>query len=199
MPRITLTDFVEVVSKAGITKATKIAQIKNRGDYDPVLDFYKPLREGLVSIHKGAGGRSALGGILKRVQDPKKVKNYSALITGYRTWWGRKTLVWFRPTTATYAQHGVEVSINPELGLEINGQPHLVKLYLKDEKLSKTKVDLITGLMEVGLRSQVATTTSLSLLDVRNGKLFTSSLGSPAHQPMINAELSYIASLWPHV
>jgi hypothetical protein len=30
MPKITLTDFVDVVTRSGTTKITKIAQIKNR-------------------------------------------------------------------------------------------------------------------------------------------------------------------------
>jgi hypothetical protein len=45
MIRVSLTDFVDIVSKSGTPKATKVAQVKKRGRYEPAVDFYKPLRE----------------------------------------------------------------------------------------------------------------------------------------------------------
>lgn len=39
MPRITLTDVVDITSKSGTPKATKVNQIKYRQAYSPQTDF----------------------------------------------------------------------------------------------------------------------------------------------------------------
>ncbi len=199
MPRITLTDLIEVVTKSGSPKATKVSQLKNRQAYDPATDFYKPLREGLVSLHKKGGAKTDLANLTKGLVDPKKAANYPPMVAGYKKWWGQKTLEWFAPPGDTYSNSGIDVAINPEIGLKINGQAHVIKLYLKTDALTKTKADLIVTLMNHVLGASQAAGTQFSVLDVRNSKLFTYSATGKNFKPMVDAELSYIASLWPHV
>jgi len=196
MPRISLTDLVDIVSKSGSPKATKVSQVKNRDEYQPGTDFYKQFRDGLVGIHKAGGSRNELAGILQGVSEKNRLSNYPAAITGYKKWWGKKELKWFQPPNELFSGSGVDVSINPELGLLINGERHLVKLYLKADKLTKARADLITGLMEeaLGVASKDA---KMSVLDVRNAKLFVGASASASFLPMIEAELAYIAKLWP--
>lgn len=105
---------------------------------------------------------------------------------------------WFLPASALFSRSGVDVSINPELGLLINGKPYLIKLYLKAEKLSKAKADLITGLMDDAL-IDVSNGALSGVLDVKNSKLFVSGGRSEAFLPMIEAELAYVASLRGHL
>ncbi|TCZ80381.1 hypothetical protein [Lysobacter sp. N42] len=199
MPRITLTDLIEVVTKSGSPKATKVSQLKNRAAYDPATDFYKALREGLVTLHKKGGTKADLPSLTKGLLDPKKTANYPPMIAGYKKWWGNKTLEWFIPPADTYTSAGIDVAINPELGLKVNGQPHVVKLYLRTDSLTKTKADLIVSLMNHVFAPSQAPGTQFSVLDVRNSKLFTYSAAGKNFKPMVDAELSYIASLWPHV
>lgn len=199
MPRITLTDFIEIVTKSGSPKATKVSQLKNRQAYDPATDFYKPLREGLVSLHKRGGTKNDLADLTKGLADPKKAANYIPMAVGYKKWWGRKTLEWFVPPGDIYTNSGIDVAINPEIGLKINGQAHAIKLYLKTDALAKTKADLIVTLMDHVLAAPETAGTQFSVLDVRNSKLFTHSATGKNFKPMVDAELSYVASLWPHV
>lgn len=199
MPRITLTDFIEVVTKSGSPKATKVSQLKNRPDYAPATDFYKALRDGLVALHKRSGTKADLSSLTKGLTDAKKIANYPLMVAGYKKWWGRKVLEWFEPSGDTYTQSGIDVAINPELGLVVNGQLHVVKLYFKADALTKTKADLIVTLMAHVLESSEPAGTQFSVLDVRNSKLFTYAAAGKSFKPMVDAELSYIASLWPHV
>lgn len=199
MPRITLTDFIEVLTKSGSPKATKVAQIKNRQAYDPATDFYKSLREGLIQLHKSSGTKADLPKLQRGLTDPKKISNYPSMISGYKAWWGNKSLTWFDPPSTIYSQSGIDISVSPELGLTVKDQRHALKLYLKTEALTKTKADLITALMHEVLGPHVAKGTMFSILDVRNSKLFTYSSTGKNFKPMVDAELSYIASLWPHV
>jgi hypothetical protein len=199
MPNLSLTDLVDVVSKAGTPKATKVSEVKNRKPYQPATDFYKPFRDGIIGIHEAGKDRTSLGDLQKSLTDPKKITNYPEAINGYRKWWGKKTISWFEPPRNSYGHAGVDVAINPELGLVVDGSRHVVKLYLKAEPLTKLRVDLITVLMEVALRQKCQPGDSLALLDVRQSKLFTVSAQIKPTKAVVDAELAYIAALWPSV
>jgi hypothetical protein len=197
MPRISLSDFVDVVSRSGSPKATKVREIKNRSPYLPATDFYKPFRDGLVDLHRKAQGKSSLTA-LASPNDLKKAASYAALVDGYRKWWGRKDLVWFEPSREIYEAHGVEIVVNPTLGLAVNGVPHLIRLHLKADKLTKMRADLIGALMLSTLET-ASPGAAMAVLDVRNSKLFAAGNGPDGVDAMVNAELAYIASLWPKV
>lgn len=196
--RISLTDLVDIVSKSGSPEATKVAQIKARPDYQPATDFYKQFRDGIIGIHKAAGPRADLAKIITKVSEKNRAANYPAAIAGYKKWWGTKSLEWFQPLSKIFSRSGVDVSINPELGLRINGEPHLIKLYLKSEKLSKVRADLIVGLMSNTL-SDPGASVRMSVLDVRSSKLFVSSGTSASFLPMVEAELAYVATSWASI
>lgn len=199
MPNLSLTDLVDVVSKSGTPKATKVSEIKNRKPYQPATDFYKQLRDGLIEIHQNGRDRNALSNLQASIFDPKKLANYPAAIAGYKKWWGRKKLEWFDPPRNIYGHAGVEVAVNPELGLIVDGVRYAIKLYLKSDPLTKLRVDLITVLMEVALREKCQPADALALLDVRQSKLFTASAPINTTKAVVDAELAYVAALWPNV
>src|SRR3954462_10658852 len=199
MPSLSLTDLVDVVSKAGTPKATKVAENKNRNPYQPATDFYKPLRDGLVELHKAGKDRSALAELLGGIQDQKKLTNYPSALDGYYKWWGKKTIEWFDPPRNLYGHAGVDVAVNPELGLIVDGTRFVIKLYLKADPLSKLRVDLVTVLMEIALRPKCKPGDALALLDMRRSKLFTVSAPIKPTRAVIDAELSYVAALWPNI
>lgn len=74
--KLSLTDFVEVVSKAGTPKATKVRAIKHRPAYNPATDFYRPLRAGLSRFHKQNRPRTCIHELLVDIHDPKKLRRY---------------------------------------------------------------------------------------------------------------------------
>lgn len=193
-----LTDFVDIVHASGTPKATKVRQAKEHSSetYDPAKDFYKAFREGLASTHRKGGDKATLQQIRKQVKDPKKVTAYGELVTGYGKWWGRKKLSWIKPPRGDYEAHGVSVTVNPELHLDVDGQPHVLKLYLKEGKLTKNRVDLILNLMASTLSPNVS---ALGVLDVRRSKLFLLTKPTPGADAMVDAELAYVAALWPRL
>ncbi|WDH37460.1 hypothetical protein [Pseudomonas chlororaphis] len=202
MPRITLTDVVDVISKSGTPKATKVNQIKYRQSYSPQTDFYKALREGIISAHQNGNSKQKLGDILKFLTDEKKIKNYPKAIQGYEKWWGKKSITWNAPFSATYSYQDIDIGINPELGLIIDGEPYLVKLYLKEESLQKLRIDIVLALMESALTDGAPTNCKMAVLDVRSSKLFCSAndpAASAKLMKMVNAELAYVSSLWEQI
>jgi hypothetical protein len=195
MIRLSLTEFVDIVSRSGLPKANKIAQIKNRPDYGPASDFYKPLREHIIEVHKLGGPKESIDDMMDRISDKKKVKNYPGVIDGYKKWWGRKSFNWFDPKSDLYEAHGVSISVNPELGLAFSGNRNLIKLYFKPEPLSGLRIAIITHLMEVTLGSHCNHREVMGVLDIRNSKLISYN-NARVTNAMINAELAYIAELW---
>lgn len=198
MPQISLTDFVDIVSTSGTPKFTKVKEVKNRPPYAPAADFYKILRDRIIEIHQRGLDYKDLQSLVKSLSDRKKVNNYPVLINGYRKWCGRKELKWFTPPQGLWSAHGIDVRVNPELGLEINGKFHLVKLYFKADKLSKTRTDIITHLMESCLGAQSPDTT-MGILDIRNSKLLCPTVPIPGLSVALDGELAYIAALWEQV
>lgn len=199
MPKLSLTDFIDVVSRAGTARTTKVAQLKHRPKYDPAFDFYKKIREAIQDTHQNGQNKAHLSALLSALTDPKKQVNYPAVVAGYSKWWGRKTIKWFDPPAAQFTHAGFTVSINPELGLEVNGQPHVIKLYFKGDSLTKQRTLLATGLMEHALRASAPAGATLGLLDIRNSRLFPSQALTPIILAGLKAELAFIAALWPHV
>lgn len=198
MPQLSLTEFVDIVSKSGSPKATKVAQVKARPEYDPAFDFYKPLREGIVDIHRLSSGKTALGGLIIGITDAKKLRKYPRLIEGYKKWWGRKEFSWFAPPRTLFTMGKIDIIVNPELGLEYNNERHITKLYFKDEKLSKLRIGVITYLMKTCFQQLDSKGFKFDILDVGNSKLFTGQIDSSL-EPMLYAELAYISTLWDNV
>lgn len=199
MPKLSLTDFVDVVSKAGSPKITKVKQIKNRPAYQPATDFYKPFRQGLINLHATGKDRSSLDHIIPKLSDLKKVVNYPELIDGYKKWWGKKSIGWFDPPRGTYTSSGVDIAVNPELGLIIDGKRVVVKLYNKSEPVTQFRIDMVPLLMELVLRAASEPADLVALLDVRKGKLHYLTVNPTMAKFGLDAELAYIANLWPNL
>jgi hypothetical protein len=74
MPQLSLTDFVDIVSRSGIQKANKVKQIKQRPEYEPSADFYRRIREDIITLHKKNKTVDFLDKTLINLTDPKKAK-----------------------------------------------------------------------------------------------------------------------------
>lgn len=199
MPKISLADFVDIVSKSGTPKATKVAQVKNRPPYNPATDFYKQLRDKIIDTHLNNRDKQYLIDSIEALPNLKKAAHYQAILNGYTTWWGKKKLEWFSPPSDVFSYNNIDVNVNPELGIISNGHPYIIKLYLKADPLTKNRIDIVTYLMEVCLRQHCSSKEIMAIFDVRNSKLITSSVIISSLNATLKAELAYIEALWPNV
>jgi hypothetical protein len=176
----------------------KVADVKRQLQlpYKPEYDFYKIIREALEDTHRHNRGKPHLQRVLGTLKDPKKQVNYPAIVAGYTRWWGKNSFTWFDPPASLFSNAGVDVSINPELGLEIGGKPYVIKLYFKGEKLTKNRIELVTQLMEECLRPNLSPDVVIAVLDTRAAKFFTGSELNPLVVATLKAELAYIGALW---
>lgn len=197
MPDLSLTDFVEIVSAAGTTKYSKVRQIKHRPPYHPAFDFYKPFRDHVVELHRAGHPKRRVPDVLPTLTDTKKQTTYPELVNEYTRWWGRKTLGWFEPARDHWSGHGIDVRVNPELGLEVNGVPHVIKLYFKPTALAKPRVQIILHLMDATLAQQSPPNAVMAILDVRRNRLITCGATVAGLNASLLGELAYIAAIWP--
>jgi len=199
MPEISLTDFVDFASRSGTRQLTKVRELKARGAYNPAHDFWKRLRDGIVAYHSRGGPITQLDAIVTGLTDPKKRRRYLDAVANYKRWLGRKQITWFQPPRAVWSQGGLDVKVNPELGLDINGQRHAIKLYFKSDRLGKYKVDVVSTLMVDALQTWMRANpdTELSVLDIGNRKLFPSSrVNTGALVPLLIGQASMFVTIW---
>lgn len=194
MPKITLTDFLNIVSKSGSPKTTAVSQVKNKAAYNPATDFYKKIRDKIIEVHQKEEQPAALLD-MSYVTDPKKIPHFEAITGGYVKWWGDNKLVWFSPPSDTYVYNSIEVGIKPELGLQVEGEKYLIKLYFKKDDLPKNRSDIVLYLMENTLRKHCADEI-MAILDVRNSKLIVQSGKTKNINATVIAELAYIDAIW---
>lgn len=170
--QISQADLLDFAMSTGIAQQNKVRLIKYRPEYDPKTDYWKRLRDRIAKMHSQEEPLTVLDDLCTLVPESKKA-NYKNAVTVYKRFLRGKTIDWFKPIRRIWRHGELEVSINPELGLVINGTPHVIKLYFREEKLSKDKTAGIIQLMETTLKGYHPEETVYSVLDVPNNKLLT--------------------------
>lgn len=191
--RVPFSTFMDFLMQSGLSKVTVVQEFK-AGPYHPAFDFYRAIREGLIDFHEAGKPKKALASLAMGLADPKKAPHYLAIVKGHKKFLGKQTLQWVAPPRANWPAGSIEIAVNPELGLEIGGNPHLIKLYFKAEKLPKKNVPIITRLMELALGPKAAGA-KLAVLDVRRGHLHVHPGTQPGLDALLQAEAATFASI----
>jgi hypothetical protein len=190
---ISLLTFVDYYYTPSLHKDAKMQEFGQ--NYGREKDLYKIIRETIIRTHKKNLLPTALNQALVGLTDQTKIKHYPLIIDAYKEWWGNNNIKWLKPPKAPYIRHGVQISVNPELGLVINGTPYLIKLYFCQPIFQP-----MWAHMTISLMSHVLTQfcndpeiTKMAVLDVRREKLFTDYENIDDYQGGIDNELSRIA------
>lgn len=197
--QISLTDFIDFVSKAGTTKFTKVKEIKNRPSYHPAFDFWKPLRERIIEIHKNNIDKSEIDEILYELTDKNKKELYPNIIKQYKSFLGRKKVEWLEPPFQDWRLGELRIKINPEIGLFIRDKPYVIKLYFKAEPLSKGKVDMILLMMENNLKKGEYEDAIFGVLDINKKRLYEKSTLTNEHLFLLEGEAMNFIKIWESI
>jgi hypothetical protein len=197
MVDLSLADFIDIASKSGISKTNAILRIKNRPPYHPAFDYYKSIREHIIELHKTNGGKKDMLDFKELTTDAKKWEAYSMLLSCYKKFLGRKTIIWFQPPRDGWQANEINVLLNPELGLIINNIPHVIKLYMKADTLSKEKSVISLFLMHQSLpKMHDNQPINYSILDIRRNNLIKTNSFPGNILSSLTAEAAYINSIW---
>jgi hypothetical protein len=193
---ISLTEFIDYVSKAGTSKFTMVNQIYNREEYNPAFDFWKTMREGIIDLHKNNKDKAELDKVINELTDKNKIKRYSTIISSYKSFLGRKKINWFEPPSKDWQFNDLKIKLNPELGLEINEKSYAIKLYFKEDNISQSKVDLILLLMNTQLKDVASESVNYAVLDIERKKLYEKSKLGSEHIPLLEGEALSFINIW---
>jgi hypothetical protein len=126
----------------------------------------------------------------------KKRENFAGAVKGFENWMRGKGIVWTsRPKSYTWTHGELTVLVNPELLMNVDGEPYRVKLYLKAAKVRQPAANLVIHLHEsAGFAAE-----KIAVLDVRNAKLFTKTRASADYGKVLRSEALSFAAMWYEV
>lgn len=198
MERVSLTYFVDFVLKVGTPKLAGVKEFKEHR-YDHLTDFYKPLREAVIEMQEKGRPDSSLDDFLGTLTDERKRRIFPSLVQGYRKFTHSRPMKWFSPPSAVLPVGDLELSINPELGFEIEGTPHIIKTYFRGEPLAQKRVQVVLGLITSALGASRPGTV-FSMLDVKNAKLHSlKSAPNPRLGLLIRGEAASFSTIYAAV
>lgn len=196
--QITATTYIDFLLSNGLTRVRRVREARRmyEAGYAQGIDYYRPLREGIISMHRAGGDVAVLEDILEDAL-PRKHSNYQECIDGYRKFMKDKTIVWERkPKSQIWSHAGLNVVINPELRMVLDGRPYRVKLYLKGDRLTQRRADLLIALLHEGGYDGSA---NLAIVDVRRARLFTQKRSSPDFGLLLRSEALSFVAMWEAV
>jgi hypothetical protein len=196
MIKITQTDYIDFISRSGISKLSKVKSIHNRADYHPSHDFYKPLRDEIVETIKNNKNKKSLYEFLSDLSGSPRYSRYEHLIDGYSKFVGRKQIEWFEPPSATWNYKNLSIKMNPELGLIFNGTKYIVKMYFKDTPLEKGDREILLWMMERTLCSGIYSGYKCGLLDIERSKLHCTKDPRPSIEALVEGEAESFIKIW---
>jgi hypothetical protein len=193
MESISLTYFVDFMLASGASRIASAHLIK-RGPDERFSDFYKPVRESIVDMHRKGLDTRVLADLLASLQDPREQRIFPKVVIGYGKFLRRhRKVTWFEPPRGEHSLGELTVRVNPELGLLLDGQPHAIKMYFRGEPLTSQRAALIN---EIQSRALASTWPGMvfAVLDVRKAKLHPRE-AKPGYSRLIRAEAASLASL----
>ncbi|MEM7751961.1 MAG: hypothetical protein AAF230_01020 [Pseudomonadota bacterium] len=168
MIRVSFTKFLDFIAQTGEPKAeTAIsAWRQSNTPYDPKRDYHKRMRTALIEALRN--GQSPNWEEFIELQNEKKRKNFSDTITKFEEWKETYSSIhWFEPPRATWSSTEFQITVNPELGLSLDGNRVVVKLYLNRVRISSLKAQTGGLIMEQALRPLVENSTSFAVYDIK--------------------------------
>lgn len=196
MPDISLTTFIDFVHASGTSRITVIRQAKRLYEqgYRPAFDYWKPLRDAIVDVHRGGHLPSSLDAVVAAAHSRQKV-NYARCVAAYKRWMGRRPFQWTGSQSADWQNGNLAVRVNPELGVQINGGPYLIKLYFKAQQLSKRRIDTMLHLMSKVLPG-IGGGATPAVMDVPRGRLVTPTVTVAGIGALLVGEARAFSAMW---
>ncbi|TCP59263.1 hypothetical protein EV586_101479 [Tumebacillus sp. BK434] len=200
--KISMTTFLDFTLLPDGQKVRKVKEIKSK-PYSWPGDYWGPLRGRLKKTLREGADLTSLSELLNAV-DEKKQANYRHAINGICKFAKKHKLQYFDAHSGVHVQDDFAIRVNPELGLIIDGVPHLIKLYFKEAttsaeiQLNKSRASTIGHLMEKALLPDCSDQfTKMSILNVAKGTLSTPTVRNPLDQDIaLEASIAHFMRIW---
>lgn len=199
---IGLTQFIDFTIKGSSAKTTMVRKIKYQQEYNPAFDYWKALRDGIRKFHEQNHDIIFFDGLINEL-DPKKRENYISSIKQYLKFIKGKDIEWFDPGKAIWTSNELVVRSSPELGLIINGQPHLIKLYFKGktERIDKRNISTTITLMNTSTFEKKVHVTEAhrSVLNIHKNRLHSDTTVDTDRLLALQSEAAQFMYIWENI
>ena len=200
MPEISLTEFFEYLSAAGMKKAAVVRKIKNKNVYDPKEDYYKGFRDSVQSFHKGDRGddlRAHFKSFLTNEVHSKKKVLYGKMCDGYRKLLDNAAGLKWSPSKKYKWTHGeLTVKLSPIWSYNLEADLLVTKPHLNKTSLARAqdKVALVLVLMResVPMRSDAR----VAVMDVGASRAYSDEPTDPIVSRLLKAEAVTFMALY---
>lgn len=194
MDKLSMRYFVDFALKAGTPKLADVREFKERKD-ELFTDFYRQVREAIVEMHKAGKSTAVLDEFLAAQTDDRRRRIYPSIVSGYKKLLESHDIRWFEPPAVAYPLGDLKINVNPELGLVVEGVPHLLKMYFRQEPLSAKRMSVILNLLHSGLSDVVAPGTVFGVLEVRRAKIHAFKVPNPRVSVLLRGEAASFAAI----
>jgi hypothetical protein len=147
-------------------------------------------------MHRTGKPDKVLDEFLAVQRDERRRRIYPSIVSGYRKLLASGSMKWFEPPVNPYRIGDIEINVNPELGLIIDGKPHVLKMYFRGEPLSAKRTSVILNLLTNGLEGVAQPGTAFAVLDVRNAKLHGFKAPNPRISMLLRGEAASFATIY---
>ncbi|MDR3588180.1 MAG: hypothetical protein P4N41_00795 [Negativicutes bacterium] len=181
--RISFDWFIDFTLKPDSLKPGLIRSFQS-GAFPFRPEYWKPVRDVITEVACGGKPVKLLYSVIDKA--PKECRiNYSRAVSGFdRFFAGACDAACFVPPKAFWLRDELIVSVNPEIGLVINGVPHIIKLYFKEYtdtrevRMNKDRAMISAQMMADAFDRVSSNRYRMSLLNVATGQLLTPGTGS---------------------
>jgi hypothetical protein len=192
--QVTSTTYMDFLMRTGLGRfgVVKTAHRLYGGEFKQGLDYYRPVRTGIVRMLRTNGTFDDLQAIVEAAP-PAKRENFASAVNGFESWMRGKGIVWGnRPTPFLWRHAELAVLCNPEIRMNVNGDPFRIKLYFKAPAVTQRGANLVIHLHEAaGLQDE-----NIAILDVRRAKLFRKTRVLGAYDTVLQSEALSFAAMW---
>lgn len=200
-PKISLTQFLTFNSCISTNaKISTVRKIKNQPDYNPSFDYWKKLRDGIKRCLKRGEPIESLLELADNVANSKR-SNYLAETKRVIAFFKDHDIEYFETEHASWKIPGtIQISASPELGLKIDGQKYLLKLYYKlrdkKQKVTRRNIRATLALMSLANRQFLDDDAKVAVLNLQNGKIILSQSISEDDKIALTINAQTFANIW---
>lgn len=201
---VSLSQFYPFVLADSMAKRSRTESIRRvHAIPSPAIDYWRLLRLQIVAHHQIASSPrpepadavAPLDGAIE-LAGTDRLENYTQAVTNYRRFLGRKQIEWIdQPRRAIWLADRLKLRVDPELHVTIDGDPHVIKLYLKaDPKmaLNQRTANPLAWLLQ-NCHGHLGRPLVLDLL---RGRAFGLTRHGGDHEATLRAQAAAFVSLW---
>lgn len=170
--------FANFVTEKPNKRKKYVNKIINKEPYAFEKDYYSVLRIKLISTIKKNKSLIELNQMLKKI-NPKKHNHYEVLIDQIQNFMQGVKYIWVEPPKNIIEYSGLQLKVNPEIGININGETLFIKMYFKQDQIENEKVNVMLKIMQDSIKEDCQNA-KVAILDVRRCEL---------HKKDINEEI----------